>query len=283
MDKIDRYLDQVRSLPPAPTVAIQLLELFSDPDCDIDQIVEMIKHDPALTAETLRCCNSAGQAGGEPTSDMFEAVCHLGLYEVYTIVTGLIASKTMTSVQVKHGWDSTRLWRHTVTTAVIASILAKRAGVHEASAFTAGLLHDVGKLIFVSQEGAAYAELARAAEFSGPKLVAAEEGLMGFSHASLGARLLSRWDLPESVCLAVQLHHQLSATAPRHKRLVASVNFANCLAHQLVDGPGVALNATEANLEAMGMVELKNEDLPALMEEIQKGLERVQGLMKMKV
>ena len=80
----------------------------------------------------------------------------------------------MTAVRAKFGWDSNRLWQHTVTTAVIASVLGQRVEVAEASAFTAGLLHDIGKLIFVSTEGIAYAELARKAGLFGAALVTAE-------------------------------------------------------------------------------------------------------------
>jgi HD-like signal output (HDOD) protein len=79
---IHRHLDRIESLPPAPTVAIQLLELFSDSDRDIDRIVELIKHDPSLTAATLKRCNSGAVSGAEPATDMFEAVSLLGLYEI---------------------------------------------------------------------------------------------------------------------------------------------------------------------------------------------------------
>ena len=77
MIAIDRYLDRIESLPPAPTVAIQLLELLSDPDRDIDHIVELIKYDPSLTAATLKRCNSGALSGAEPATDMFEAVSRL--------------------------------------------------------------------------------------------------------------------------------------------------------------------------------------------------------------
>jgi HD-like signal output (HDOD) protein len=149
---IDRYLDRVEQLPPAPLVATQLLGLFNDPDRDIDRIVELVSTDPALTAETLKRCNGTCFVGAEPASDMFEAVTRLGFYEIYCIVVGLIASRTMTQVRSKYSSDATQLWRHTVTTAVIASILAKRVQEAEATAFTAGLLHDIGKLIFISVE-----------------------------------------------------------------------------------------------------------------------------------
>ena len=281
MKALDLYLNRVKNLPPSPTVAIQLLELFSDPDRDIDRIVDIIKLDPSLTAATLKRCNSSAFSGAEPASDMFEAVCRLGLYEVYCIVTGMIASQTMTQVRSKYSWDSTRLWRHTVTTAVIASILAKRVEVMEATAFTAGLLHDIGKLIFVSTEGVAYAEMARNAGLFGPALVTAEESVMGFSHAALGARLLARWELPENICHAVEFHHQSPATVKHHQRLAATVHFANSLAHELVDGPAQAPVAAVANAEAMALIALKDKDIPTVVQQINQAMERHQGLLQM--
>lgn len=280
MQTLDQYLDRVKHLPPAPLVAVQLLDLFSDPDRDIDRIVELVSNDPALTAETLKRCNGSHFRGAEPAADMFEAVSRLGLYEIYCVVVALIASRTMTLVRAKYSWDSTQLWRHTVTTAVIASILAKRVQVAEATAFTAGLLHDIGKLIFVSVEGVAYAEGRRTAGYFGSVPALAEESAMGFSHAVLGARLLSRWGLPENVCLAVEWHHQSPAAATQYQRLKATVNFANCLAHQMIDGPAHAPAAAEASPEAMALVELAAKDIPSVIQEINQALERAQGLLR---
>jgi putative nucleotidyltransferase with HDIG domain len=282
MEALDRYLDKVKNLPPAPTVAIQLLELFSDPDRDIDRIIELISNDPALTAETLKRCNSGCLSGAEPATDMFEAVSRLGLYEIYCIVVAMIASRTMTQVRAKYSWDSTRLWQHTVTTAVIASVLAKRAQVAEATAFTAGLLHDIGKLIFISVEGVPYAEIRRTAGYFGSVAALAEETSLGFSHAAVGARLLARWGLPENVCLAVEWHHKSPATGTRYQRLKATVSFANCLAHEVIDGPAHAPSAADASSEAMALLELTPADIPSLKLQIDQGLQRVQGLLQMK-
>jgi putative nucleotidyltransferase with HDIG domain len=278
MELLDRYLDNVKHLPPAPTVAVQLLELFSDPDRDIDRIVELIKHDPSLTAETLKRCN---RGIAEPATDMFEAVSRLGLYEIYAIVVSLLASRTMKQVRAKYSWDANRLWRHTVVTAVISSTLAKRVQVVEAAAFTAGLLHDIGKLILVSTEGVVYAEVVRNAGYFGPKLVAAETSVLGFNHAALGGRLLTRWGLPAGICHAVELHHQSPAGTAEHARLAGVVNFANCLAHQIIDGPAQAPEAAEASPQAMALVELKVTDIPALVEQINLAMPRFAGLLQM--
>ena len=106
---------------------------------------------------------------------MFEAVSRLGFYEAYCIVAALMASRTMSQVRANYSLDANQLWRHTVTTAVIAAILAKRVQVLEAAAFPAGLLHDIGKLIFVSVEGVTYAEMVRKSGVFGHALVIAED------------------------------------------------------------------------------------------------------------
>jgi len=282
MPSLDHYIDRVKHLPPTPIVAVQLLDLFANPDRDIDRIVELVGHDPALTAETLKRCNSAFLKGTEPATDMFDAVTRLGFYEVYCIVVAMLGSQAMTLVRSKHAADTTRFWRHSVTTAVIAATLARRVQVVDATAFTAGLLHDVGKLILLSVDGMNYADLVRNATGSGRGLSAAEESAMGFDHASLGARLLARWGLPENVCLAVRLHHQSPAAAAQHQRLAAAVNFANCLAHQITDGPTVAPAAEDISPEAMDLAELTAKDIPSVLQQIQQAVERVQGLLQMK-
>lgn len=281
MVSLDCYLDKVENLPPAPMVAIQLLELFGDSDRDIDRIVKLISHDPSLTAETLQRCNRGCLAGAELAEDMFEAVSRLGLYEIYSIVVGLLASRTMKQVRAKYSWDANRLWQHTVVTAVISAALAKRVQVVEATAFTAGLLHDIGKLVLVSMEGVVYADLVRTSGFFGPSLAAAEASCLGFTHTALGARLLARWGMPPGLCLAVELHHQSPRTAGQHLRLAAVVNFANSLAHEMSDGPSGAPAAVEASPEAMKIIELTPQDIPALVQQISLDLKRVQGLLHM--
>ena len=279
MELIDRYLEKVEQLPPAPVVAVELLNLFSDPDRDIDRIVELIKHDPSLTAEALKRCNLGFM---EPAADMFEAVSRLGLYEIYSIVLGLLASRTMKEVRTQYSHDANRLWRHTVVTAVICSILAKRVGVAESAAFTAGLLHDIGRLVLISKEGVVYGDMVRKAGFCGRKLADEETSVLGFSHAALGSRLLARWGLPAGVCHAVELHHLPPADTTEHTRLAAVVNFANCLAHQLLDDPAQTPKAAQASPQAMALVELKETDIPALEREVIRTLPRVEKLLQIR-
>src|SRR6185295_7116319 len=141
-------------------------------------------------------CNSAALSGAEPASDMFEAVTRLGFYEVYCVVAAVVGARTMSLGKGKGDVDVGSLWRHSVVTAVVAETLARRVQEAEAVAFTAGLLHDIGKLVFASVEGSQYAGILRQTGAFGPGLADAEQAAFGVSHASIGARLLGRWGLP---------------------------------------------------------------------------------------
>ena len=93
MQNFSHYTQPVESLPTDSIAALQLLEMFRDPDRDIDRIVEFISHDPALTAETIRRSNNASFRGTERTNDLFEAVNRLGFYELYGLIAASIGSR----------------------------------------------------------------------------------------------------------------------------------------------------------------------------------------------
>ena len=98
-------------LPMDTMAAVQLLDLFRDPDHDVDRIVEFISQDPWLTAETLRRANNATFRGAERTTDIFEAVSRLGFYELYGIIAATIGSrglppKSPVSAKSEALWDA---------------------------------------------------------------------------------------------------------------------------------------------------------------------------------
>ena len=281
MDKTDGYIDRVQHLLPAPTVATKLLGLFSDPNRDIDEIVELISHEPALTAEVLKRCNSAFFGGAEPASDMFEAITRLGFYEVYCVVVALVSARAMSLGKGEGGLDAGRLWRHSVMTAVTAAELAKCTEGADAVAFTAGLLHDVGRLVFASVEEMAYADLVRQAGPFGPALIRAEESAFGVTHASVGARLLNRWGLPANVVVAVLYHHDAPKAAKPFEQLAATIHLANTLAHHIADGAPTASAPPACNPDAMALLELTVQHVPRIIEQAQASLRRVHGLHTM--
>ena len=86
MQNLDNVAARPEPLPVDTMAAVQLLDLFRDPDHDVDRIVEFISQDPLLAAETLKRCNKAAFRGTERVTDIFEAVSRLGFYELYDII-----------------------------------------------------------------------------------------------------------------------------------------------------------------------------------------------------
>jgi putative nucleotidyltransferase with HDIG domain len=251
---------------------IELLSLFREPDRDIDRVVELISHEPSLTAEVLKRCNSACFMGDTPAEETFTAVSRLGFYEVYTVVVGVFGASTVSLPGLRDVLDINALWQHAVMTAAAASALTEDDQESAGAAFTAGLLHDVGKLILASAEGPRYAKIRQESAEHGESLVTAERAAFGLNHAEIGGRLLSRWNLPEDVVTAV-LHHHRDESANSLQEITPTIYFANrFITHPVFAGDGVSQFYKTSVPKPVGLT-------PELESKIQKHLGRVQSLL----
>jgi putative nucleotidyltransferase with HDIG domain len=282
MDPIDELIAKVPNLPPAPTVAVELLGLFKDPDRDIDRVVNLIGHDPSLTAAVLKRCGSAAHGGKLPT-DVFEAVNRLGFYEVYCLVASVVGSRSMAMAKNSGGLDVGRLWTHAVMTAVAAGAVADHCGEDEAPAFTSGLLHDVGKLIFASAETERYNAVLHEGADWGRGLAEREQAAFGKSHAAVGARLLSRWGLPPSIIVSVLNHHGSPIAAGPFERLASCVHLGNLLAHCKTEGEPTESNLFRVAAAATESLGIRSDSLPDIQKEFDTGLKRAESLLQMVV
>jgi len=274
----DQYLKRITELPPAPGVAAELLGLFKDADIDIDRVVHLIRQDPALTANVIKLCNSASFRGEESSSDLFEAVTRLGFYEVYRVVAALLGARAMSMWKTDGGLDIDEIWRHSVASAVAAGKLAGRSGESEAVAYTTGLLHDIGKLVLASVEGARYASLVRQVQISGTSLSEAEREAFGVDHALVGEQLLCRWGLPPDLAKAVGFHNSPPRTGEPLEQLTAIVQIASDVAHQtdLEDSPAQAI--LTCHPEALKVLGITEEDVSAIIAETRDDLQQAAGL-----
>jgi putative nucleotidyltransferase with HDIG domain len=276
-DKLDDLIDLVHHLPPSPRLLVKLLEVFKQPDQEVSVVVKLISHDPAFTVEVLKRCNSAYFSGEKPAEDMFEAVSRLGFHEIFQIIMAMFAA---TAILRPAGGNNhvEILWRHSVAVSVAAGILAKETGESHPAAFTAGLLHDIGKVIMVSANREKYAQaILNAGMFARP-VVATERELFGFDHAEVGARLLECWNLPLNIVAAVLHHHHPEAAKPFEK-LAAAVHLANHLAH----GTGEKLNAVPHGFQnadtSMAILRFSTENISNLMPSMHEGLEKVRAIV----
>jgi putative nucleotidyltransferase with HDIG domain len=274
-----RYLDGVTSLPPAPMLVTELLTLFRDPDRDVDHVVQLISYEPSLTAQILRTCNTAFFAGEQPPGDIFEAVSRVGFYQVYCLVVSLFGAKTKSMPGADKGVNVDELWRHSVAVAVAASVVAEEAGQTRAVAFTAGLLHDIGKLVLASAERESYARLIQKAKDQGLLLTELERSVLVIDHAELGGELMHRWDLPADIVTAVRCHHDLGV-APPYERLTAAVQVGDMIAHQLFAEELASTDLLTPSTAALDILRLSPDSLPSLLAKAQAEMEKVKGMLE---
>jgi putative nucleotidyltransferase with HDIG domain len=277
---IDEYINKAHHLVPAPHILPQLMPFLSNPDSDNAKIVDLISYDTPLTANVLRVCNSAYYCRGTPTDNLPQAVTRLGSREIYNIVVAVTSAATLSTSQKGYGVAGTELWTHSVASAVSAQLIAKDLGNDENIAFTAGLLHDVGKIVLAAAMESVYEKFVEETN-TGLSLVEIESALLGCHHAEVGGRLLERWKLPEHLVAAVRYHHEPAAAKP-HESLTACVTLGNFIAYFMGHGYGHHALSLKGRDEAFAILNISPERLPHYMEECFEKLKAVKSLYGLK-
>jgi putative nucleotidyltransferase with HDIG domain len=244
----------------------EILKLVSRPNVDSSELVALISYDPALTANVLRLCNSAALGVVAPVTHLEDAIFRIGFNQVFRLTVASSAAGLIRSRKgVELMWQE-QLWAHSVVSAAAAQIIAADCGRDEPVAFTAGLLHDLGKIVVLDVLGEKYVRVLDESSANQLSLIDIERRVCGVQHAELGARLLSRWKFPLNLGAPICFHHDPLA-AGEHKTLAAILYLANFVAYameygcgdpgMLKGGPGVALHLL--NLEEKTLADYQSQ------------------------
>ncbi len=273
MERIDQYIRTAKTLPPAPRLLPQLMQMLQGTDVESGKVVHLITFDPGLTAKILQVCNSAVYAGSAHVSDLHEAIMRMGFAEVFRIVASVISEQALGSAQTGYGIGKGELWDHCAVTAIASRLIARNRKLDENVAFTAGLLHDIGKIVLAHALEGAYSKLIEETETKHHSLLEAERTVLGADHAAVGGRLLQQWNFPHDLVAAVTWHHD-PAKAGEHKALAACVYVANLVAAFTGHSYGHQAFAVQGRDEAMEILGLNPDSMAIFMiqtiEEIKK-------------
>lgn len=244
------------SLVTPPTVCVKLFELVRSNRASADEIGEVVATDPNLSARLLRIVNSSFYGFPSQIETVSRAVAILGVSDLYNLALAISAVRTFSTAG--DGLATIEdFWRHSILVALLARHLAKQLRLRDPDRlFVAGLLHDVGITVLYSQRPDVAARLRAAMDAGEQALFAAEREHLGFSHASLGARLLEQWELPGTIGAAVRFHHEPGA-ATTGRLEAAIVHLADAVADATdapahPDHPGPAPQVDQSLAEALG-------------------------------
>lgn len=208
---LQKIIAGVGELAVLPATMVRLLSILDDLTVDADRVLAVVGTDPSLTGNLLKLSNSAYYGTRRRIGSVKEALVHLGNRSVVTMAMTAGMGEVLRGQLSAYRMVKDQLWRHSLAMALCtsrAAVVRGRSDLRE-RAFTAGLVHDVGKLLLNKPILKAQGELPGALE--GPGLLAAERAALGCDHAEAGALLAETWSFPPVLVEAIAGHHGAAA------------------------------------------------------------------------
>ena len=256
-EKLKALVTQLGTLPSLPSLYIKIMKALADEEPSVETIAAIIADDPGMTARILQIVNSAVLGLARKISSPFEAVQYLGFGTVRSLVLSAHIFSCFEQTQLK-GFSANRLWSHSMGTATHARMIARleQAGAAEADdAYTAGMRHDVGKLMLANCLPEQFQQALTVARERKAPLHDAELEVFGATHAGAAAYLLGLWGLPAPIVEGVAFHHTPKKSALRRFGALTAVHAANVVEQELsrVQPPGRLAEVDADYLAAIGL------------------------------
>lgn len=278
---LKEIVTEIRTLEPFPQVATRVLELSSQEQVVPGELMEVIQLDPVLTAKVLRLCNSAYYGFQREIASLTEAGNLLGVTTLVNLVLTTSASKYFRNYGQATSRSQRTLWESSVTNALAGRMIAQHNGDSDPErAYTAGLLQNVGLLVldrhFHDMRGKV-AAVARA----GYSLIDAEKYTLGMHHAEIGARLATRWELPDVLSDTIRFHHAPEG-ASVDPVLTAIVHLGETMAAAGLEGDGDEMDGLtyEVCEAALELTNMDPSDFEVIGADLQQELVRARELFK---
>lgn len=249
----EALLHVVKNLPAAPRILAQLGHLLLDPNSDLSDVIDLLKHDTGLTARVIRVSNSAAYGGGARAAYLEEALLRVGFNEVYRLV-GLAAVAQISDDELKHYEISgAKLRENALFTAFVMEVLAPRHDLEPRAAYTVGLLRSTGKIaIDRLAPGAAYARGYNATG-KGRPIDVWEQELVGIDNCTAAGIVLDEWRFPAATGAGIRDHYRATASASPLARLLNVASGAAARADHALPGEDTYWEPLGERLAAAGI------------------------------
>ena len=254
-EKLRALVGRIKALPSFPAVYLEVMKLINAPATTIGDIAEAVAQDPSLTVKMFQVVNSAANGLHDPVHSPFEAVQRVGMSTVRSIALSAHVFEKYEKPPLKN-FSTSRLWEHLMATAMLAKKIMELEGGSDADiedAYTAGMLHDLGKLMLADSVPQEFQQAVQLSLSAGIPLHEAEQQVLAANHAGVAAYLLGLWGLSAPIVEAVALHHTPEKTDLLEPSPLTAVHAANAL---LTQEPADGLKKLNLDyLEKIGMAE----------------------------
>jgi HD-like signal output (HDOD) protein len=279
LEEIHKSIDE---LPSLPTVVYELTRIINDPMSSTKEVEELMATDMGLTTRVLKLANSAYYAIPGGVSNLSRAIAYIGFDTINQLV---LSSSIIDALAFKEPSDFNlnEFWRHSIGVGIAAETIGKI--VHHPNPpdlFTAGLIHDMGKVALCAHDMKFVAHIADWAKKTKVSFLEAESRLELPKHTDVGMLLAEKWKLPVALAVGVRFHHTAdpklrTGLSPELQNNVDIVFLANLLNHALHFGNSGHGHIAGVPNEVMGRMGLTEKDaFLAVAKEVKKNLEKAQ-------
>ena len=264
-------------LPSIPAALARVIQITNLENAAAEQVAGVVMLDQSLATKVLRIANSAYYGRIKRVETITEAVLTLGFASVRNLAASASVIDALFPKQMFPGFSWQDMWVHSVTCALATEAIyartARGAGGKDESAFVAGLLHDIGKLMVARALPQKFIQIVDACREQGCEMAQAEKSILSTDHAEIGGDLTREWDFPTKLQVGIAYHHDPGG-AEEHEDLAAAVQAANMLAKHMgnsyIVGSKVEIDLTEV-ADASG---LRQEDMEYIVARVREGLQQ---------
>lgn len=282
-NKVQQVVSNIRNLPTPPMVFHQIQKVISDPDSSASSLASILSEDPAMSVKVLKLTNSAFYGLSREVVSVKQAVMIVGMEAIKNLVLSASVLDMFKGDDLDQEYQE-QFWRHSLATGfcgrMLAGKLRSRGIVDPDSSFSAGLLHDIGKLVvccFLPEEYRAIKE-AHQLDPSVPDHQV-EEKVLGYSHPQIGGFLASQWKLPETLASAI-LHHHHPELSELDSPVAHIIHIADGVAHLTFDGESED-TACPVNPAVMDFMGIGEDDLALFSEALREEYVKAETFMQM--
>jgi putative nucleotidyltransferase with HDIG domain len=273
IENVRDFIKGIGDLPTLPTLYAQFRQKMSDPKASAADIAQIISMDQAVVSNILRVANSAFYGFTRRISSITHAIVIIGFNGIHHIVLNTTVLKLFKNNPAVYNFDMRRIWEHSLATAVIAKLIAGKVGYpSREEIFTAGLLHDIGKIVIYRYLPQEFVEIIKCTQEKNGLIKDAESEVIGVDHIDIGECLLLEWSFPETL-VATTAYLYNPVLAKDKMRATSIVHIANVLARTLGIGSGGDNQIPPISKDAWEDLRLENDQIEDVVKNVQKEME----------
>ncbi|MBI5177947.1 MAG: HDOD domain-containing protein [Nitrospinae bacterium] len=279
----DEIIKHITKLPSFSTTAAKIMQLANNPNSSPKDMIHAISLDPVMTARVLGLINSAYFGVREKVVSLNRAVIMLGINTIKNVALG---SAVISSMKIRNNFKwftGDEFWEHNLGVAVGSKLVAEKIGIpfqERDEFFIAGLLHDIGKVVFVQYLPDDYARVLAPDFQPGVKKSKAEGIAFGIHHAELGSLIAKKWELPQLLIDTISNHHEPVFNGSPSDRIKAAVHVADYYCNVVELGIKHRKEAETVHPDSWGKLGFMESDLDSVFSGIQNMVEESKVFLK---